>query len=67
MLRHGSPVWLPWLFGAACVPAGLLLWHRLGPKFGLGEARGEVRPGVAWQSLVVCVLLWILALIVGGE
>lgn len=32
MLRHGSPHWLLWLFGAATIPAGLWLWHRLGRK-----------------------------------
>jgi hypothetical protein len=67
MLRHGSPIWLLWLFGAACAPAGLALWHRLGPSFGLGEARCAVPAGVAWQSLVVCGLLLTLALVVGGE
>ena len=29
MLRHGSPTWLLWLFGAVTIPAGLWLWHRV--------------------------------------
>jgi hypothetical protein len=29
MLRHGSPLWLLWLFGAATIPAGLWLWHKV--------------------------------------
>lgn len=61
MLRHGSPCWLLWLFGAVAVPAGLWLWHRQGPHFGLGRARGEVSPGAACASLVVFVLLFVLA------
>jgi hypothetical protein len=36
MLRHGSPPWHLWLFGAITVPAGFWLWHGLGPAFGLG-------------------------------
>jgi len=37
MLRHGSPIWTLWLFGLATAPAGLALWNRLGPRFGLGR------------------------------
>lgn len=36
LLRHGSPLWTLWLFGAATIPAGLRLWHGLGKCFGLG-------------------------------
>ena len=36
IIRHGSPIWTLWLFGLATAPAGLWLWHGLGPKFGLG-------------------------------
>jgi hypothetical protein len=67
MLRHGSAVWQLWLFGAVAVPAGLWLWHRLGPHFGLGPARRRVSAGVACASLVVCLGLLALALVVGGE
>jgi hypothetical protein len=67
MLRHGSAVWQLWLFGAVTVPAGLWLWHRLGPHFGLGTARRRVSAGVACASLVVCLGLLALAFAVGGE
>ncbi|RCS44681.1 hypothetical protein DTL42_17315 [Bremerella cremea] len=30
MLRHGSPIWSLWLFGAITLPTGFWLWHRLG-------------------------------------
>jgi hypothetical protein len=36
MLLFGSSMWQLWLFGLLTAPAGLLLWHRLGPHFGLG-------------------------------
>jgi hypothetical protein len=67
MLRHGSPAWQLWLFGAVTVPAGLWLWHRQGPQFGLGPAKGRVNAGVALASLVGCVLLLALGFLVGGE
>lgn len=59
MLRHGTPIWLLWLFGAAAVLGGMLLWHRLGPKFGLGPARGrvEVRAGCASAALLLLALV----------
>jgi hypothetical protein len=65
MLRHGSPIWLLWLFGAAAVPAGLWLWHRQGAHFGLGPAKGEVSRGAAAASLTALVTLIVLGLAVG--
>jgi hypothetical protein len=67
MLRHGSGLWQLWLFGAVAVPAGLWLWHRQGPHFGLGPAEGRVSIGVTFASLAVCFLLVALAFAVGGE
>jgi hypothetical protein len=42
LLDLGTPIWQLWLFGAICVPAGFLMWHRLGPNFGLGAATGKL-------------------------
>jgi hypothetical protein len=42
MVACGTPRWVMVLFGVAAVAAGLATWHRLGPKFGLGEGRGRV-------------------------
>jgi hypothetical protein len=42
LLRYGVPRWALVVFGVVCVPAGLWLWHGLGPYFGLGEAKGRV-------------------------
>jgi hypothetical protein len=39
LLRHGAPTWQLLAFGAAAIPAGLLLWHRQGRHFGLGNER----------------------------
>jgi hypothetical protein len=36
MLRHGSPLWVLWLFGVVATPAGFWLWHGEGRRFGLG-------------------------------
>jgi hypothetical protein len=57
MLRHGSRPWHLWLFGAVTLPLGLLLWHRLGPYFGLGKARGRVSRGAAIACLVLLALV----------
>jgi hypothetical protein len=67
MLRHGSAPWQLWLFGAVTVPAGLWLWHRQGPHFGLGPSQGRVSPGVAWASFAVCLALLALGFVVDGE
>lgn len=42
MLRHGSPRWLLLAFGAVAAAGGFALWHGLGPRFGIGEPRGQV-------------------------
>jgi hypothetical protein len=67
MLRHGSPTWTLWLFGAITVPVGFALWHRMGPYFGLGSAHGNVDAGVAYGTLVIAVFLLALGFAVGGE
>ena len=51
MMKHGSPIWLLWLFGTITVPFGFLIWHRLGSKFGLGESKGRVDEWAAYVSL----------------
>jgi hypothetical protein len=67
MLRHGSPLWSLLVFGVATIPAGLLLWHRQGPHFGLGPARGTVNPIAAYSCFAVLLALIALGLIVDGE
>ena len=65
MLRHGSERWHLWVFGLSTAPVGLLLWHRQGPHFGLGSAKGAVSHGAAIGCLVAFAVLVILGLFVG--
>lgn len=65
MLRHGSELWHLWLFGLATAPVGLWLWHRQGPHFGLGAAKGQVSRGAAYGCFIACAALVILGLAVG--
>ena len=67
MLRNGSPIWHLWTFGLVTVPVGLLLWHRLGPHFGLGRQKKPINPGVAYASLVTCIVLLILGFVIDGN
>jgi hypothetical protein len=66
MLRYGSALWQLWLFGLLTVPLGLWLWHRQGPRFGLGSGQGKVSAGVAYVSLVACILLFTMGLLSPG-
>jgi hypothetical protein len=50
MMENGSPRWLLVLFGAVTFPLGLYLWHRQGPHFGLGGAKGKVDTRAAFIS-----------------
>jgi hypothetical protein len=67
MLRHGSPVWLLWLFGGVAVAARLWLWHGQGRHFGLGKARGQVSHGAAYASVAALAALLALGFAVGGR
>jgi hypothetical protein len=67
MLRHGSQPWQLWAFGAVTTPIGLWLWHRQGPHFGLGPAKGQVSPAAAYCTLGACVGLTVLGFVVGGK
>lgn len=67
MLRNGSPTWLLWAFGAVAVPIGLVLWHKQGKHFGLGDANGRVNVLAAYVSLAILVGLIALGLVVDGE
>jgi hypothetical protein len=67
LLRHGAPRWTLIAFGLVCAPAGLRLWHGLGPRFGLGDAGGEVdRRAVGWALGLVAVLVLAEILVAAG-
>jgi hypothetical protein len=53
MTENGSPRWLLVAYGLVTCPLGLYLWHRQGPHFGLGEARGAVSKGAALTSMAL--------------
>ncbi|WP_165246750.1 M50 family metallopeptidase [Paludisphaera soli] len=54
LLRLGFPSWPLVAFGLVAVAAGLRIWHGLGPRFGLGQARGRVDPrAVGWASALL--------------
>jgi len=55
--ENGSPVWLLVLFGLLAAPLGLYLWHRQGPHFGLGGAKGNVSPRAALASAALFLVL----------
>lgn len=57
MLSHGSSRWQLILFGVLTIPLGLYLWNGLGPRFGLGEAKGTVSRPAALTSLALFVVL----------
>jgi len=67
MLRHGSPMWSLWLFGAITIPIGLWLWHRQGEHFGLGVAKGKVDRNAAYRTLAAGILLVVISSTLGGE
>lgn len=60
LLKHGAAAWQLWLFGLATAPMGLFLWHRLGPHFGLGAARGRISPVVTGVTAGACVAIVLL-------
>ena len=50
LLRQGVARWQLWAFGAIVIPAGFLIWHRLGVQFGLGPKAVPVKTKQAWFS-----------------
>jgi hypothetical protein len=66
LLRHGAAMWKLWTFGVLTAPFGLLLWHKQGPHFGLGEAKGEVQLAAAYFSLGLLVILVTTELLLGS-
>ena len=55
MATLGSPRWVMVAFGLLTTPLGLYLWHRQGPHFGLGEAKGRV----SRQAVIVSASLFL--------
>lgn len=60
LLRHGSPIYLLWMFGAITIPIGLWMWNGLGPHFGSGPDGSE--PDVMLSYLVTALLVIVVML-----
>ncbi|MEX2026825.1 MAG: hypothetical protein WEH44_05980, partial [Pirellulaceae bacterium] len=65
MLRHGSPIWLLWLFGLLTVPAGLALWNGQGKHFGIGRDAAEVDAVAMIASTIALVVVIAIGLLAG--
>jgi len=65
MLRHGSPAWSLWLFGAICIPLGIFLWHGQAGNFGLGVNAKPVAIQHALLMTGLAMLLIVLGFAVG--
>ncbi len=57
MLAYGSTRWIMALFGLLTIPLGLYFWHRLGPHFGLGQAKGKVNRNAVIVSAVLLITI----------
>jgi len=66
LIRHGSPQWLLVAFGLPACGLGFRLWHRLGPNFGLGLARGQVDRRAAYGVTFALIVLVLVELLAGG-
>lgn len=63
LLRHGSPIYLLWMFGAITIPIGLWLWNGLGMHFGLGPNAREPNPWVCYVVTALLVIVVVLELL----
>lgn len=57
LLRHGATRWMLVIFGLITIPAGIYLWHGLGPHFGLGKSKGQVDHTAAIACTVLLILV----------
>ena len=57
MLRTGSPIWIMWIFGAATVLLGLVMWHRLGSLGSFMNNPAIIKPGMAILAFLVLGIL----------
>lgn len=60
LLQLGTPAWVLGLIGVITVPAGLLMWHGLGPHFGWGPAAREIGWCEAASAVGVLALIVVL-------
>lgn len=57
MLRTGTPLWVMLAFGLTTVPAGLVLWHRLGSIRKYVRCQDAITPAAAYGLLGVLIVV----------
>lgn len=60
MLQTGTPIWMMWSFGFLTMPAGFLLWHRLGSLQDLIRKPESISPWAAWTALLILIAMVVL-------
>lgn len=58
LLAHGAPAWSLIVFGTVTIPAGLWLWHGLGPRLGLTSTDSPIS-----RRSVIAVLVSLVSLV----
>jgi hypothetical protein len=67
LLRFGCPPWVLVAFGVMTAPAGLYLWHGLGPHFGLGTSKDVVERRAAIGVPVLLALVVVVEVLMFRE
>ena len=65
MLRHGSPPWLLFTFGAVAASAGLWIWHHASGEFGFGKNPRSIAAREACWALATAALVTAVAATLG--
>jgi len=63
LMRHGSRAWVLCLFGVLTVPAGFLVWHRLGREFGFSPNARPVTGRAARISTAFLILILVVEIL----
>jgi hypothetical protein len=63
ILRHGSPIWMLWLFGLATAPTGLWLWSDARHDFGLMPGARSIAPRIVYGCAIALLALTLLELL----
>ena len=66
-MRLGGARWPLVLFALVSIASGLYLCHGLGPKFGLGEAKGQVDRRAALGAAAALAVLVVIELLLASE
>jgi hypothetical protein len=67
MLRTGTPQWVMLAFGAATIPLGLWLWHRLGSIVRFIRDPADVEPRLTYAVAVVWLTVLLVAFVLSSR